>query len=71
MFNFRDIAELFLDNRAAVQVNSQEELKIKIKELLSKPEEAADLGRRGRDLISKNRGATQRTLDIIKRVINE
>jgi len=66
MFNLRDIAELFLKNRAAVQVNSREELKIKIKELLSKPEEAADLGRRARDLISENRGATQRTLDIIK-----
>ncbi len=66
MFNFRDIVDLFLVHQAAILVYNTEELKRKIKELLSKPEEAADLGRRARDLISENRGATQRTLDIIK-----
>jgi len=66
MFNFRDIAKLFLANRAALSVRNAEELKLKIKELLVNPGEREELGSRARGLILANRGATRRNLEALK-----
>lgn len=65
MFNFRDIADLFLTNKAAVLINNQEELNSKIRELLNNPTDAAGLSQRAKELISKNSGSTKRNLDLI------
>ena len=70
MFNFRDIAELFLSESAAVLVKNKEELREKIKDLLLHPEAALELGRRGRELLLKNQGASERNLEIIKQMLN-
>lgn len=69
MFNFRDIAELFLSNKAAISVRNKTELKESLKFLLLNPKEAAALGNRAKELVSNNRGATERNLEIIKKVI--
>lgn len=69
MFNFRDIAELFLTNQAAILVNNREQLKAKIKELLGNPAEALQLGQRAKELILKNTGATKRNLDLISTIV--
>lgn len=66
MFNFRDIADLFLKNKAAILVSDQEALKTKIKSLLYSPLEAAELGRRARELIQQNQGATKSNTQLIK-----
>jgi 3-deoxy-D-manno-octulosonic-acid transferase len=66
MFNFRDIARLFLRKQAAVLVHNKEELKVALKELLDDPGKAEGLGARGQGLISDNRGATRRNLESLK-----
>ena len=70
MFNFRDIAELFLVSGGAVLVKNKEELREKIKDLLLCPESALGLGRRARELLLKNQGASERNLEIIKEVLS-
>ena len=70
MFNFRDIAELFLVSGGAVSVKDKEELREKIKDLLFHPESALELGRRAKELLLKNQGASARNLEIIKEVLS-
>jgi 3-deoxy-D-manno-octulosonic-acid transferase len=66
MFNFRDIAELFLINNAAISVHNQEELKIKIIYLLQNPPRVTELTLRAKELILSNQGATRRNLEFIR-----
>ena len=66
MFNFRNIADLFLKNRAAMLIHNKSELQEKIKYLLVNHQAAAELGRQAKSLIGKNQGATQKTLEYIK-----
>lgn len=69
MFNFRDIAELFISNKAAILVNNPQELKIRIRELFKNAPYCQDLGRRAKDLIQKNSGSTRRNIELIKTII--
>lgn len=69
MFNFQDIAELFLANRAAILVNQEKELKAKIRELLTNPRQAQDMGQRAKELILKNTGSTQKNQELISSLI--
>jgi len=66
MFNFRDIAELFLKNQAAILVHNQKELREKIKDLLSNPSLATQFCQRAKELILENQGATQKNVGLIK-----
>jgi len=66
MFNFRDIAELFLKNQAAILVHNQKELREKIKDLLSNPSLATQFCQRAQELILGNQGATQKNVGLIK-----
>jgi len=66
MFNFRDIAELFLEQRAALLVKDTQELYLKIKDLLDNPSKIEFLTQRARDLLIANQGATQKNTQIIK-----
>lgn len=65
MSNFRDIAQLFLKNKAALKVQNKEELKNKVRLLLGDPSVIRQLGQAAQDLIKNNQGATQRNLDCI------
>jgi 3-deoxy-D-manno-octulosonic-acid transferase len=69
MFNFGDIAELFLTNNAAIMIRNQEELKINIVKLLNNPQEGLELGRRAKGLILQNQGATKRNVGFIKDIL--
>jgi len=66
MFNFRDIADLFLGEKAALLVHNPEELKTKIRYLLNNPSAAAQLVQRAQELIFKNQGATKKNAELIK-----
>jgi 3-deoxy-D-manno-octulosonic-acid transferase len=68
MFNFRDIAELFLENSAGIMVSDQEALRENIADLLNQPWRAGGLAQRAQALVQQNQGATQRTLDLIWRL---
>jgi 3-deoxy-D-manno-octulosonic-acid transferase len=69
MENFREISGKFLAAHAAIQVKSSEELGAAWAGLLREPERAARMGTCARELVDQNRGATQRVLEHIERVI--
>lgn len=68
MFNFRDIADLFLSNRAAILVRHQEDLKTNVKYLLNNTSKVTELSRRAKELIIQNQGATNRHIELIRNV---
>jgi len=65
MENFKEIAETFLANRAAIQVHNSRELETAIVGLMGDPVRRARLGAAARALIDANRGAKDRTLAVI------
>ncbi len=70
MFNFRDIAELFLKNQAAILAHNPQELKEKVRDLLNSSSQAMQLSWRSKKLILENQGATQRNLEYINTLFN-
>ncbi|MBI4972652.1 MAG: 3-deoxy-D-manno-octulosonic acid transferase [Candidatus Omnitrophica bacterium] len=66
MFNFRDIADLFLKEKAALLIRNQKEFADKIRYLLQNPSPASLLGQRAKELIQRNQGATLRSAELIK-----
>ena len=68
MFNFREVSELFLANQAALTAANSQELADKVKELLNSNLLAKGLVERAYELIIKNRGATNRNIQIIKQL---
>jgi 3-deoxy-D-manno-octulosonic-acid transferase len=69
MFNFKYIAGVLLKNKAAMQVFSMEDMYEKSKLLLSDPGTRNLLARRARDVIDSNKGATDRNIKCMQRVI--
>ena len=69
MFNFRDIADLFISNNAAVMLRDASGLYGVISKLLNDPDEARQVGQKGRQLISLNIGATLRNVEVVKLVM--
>ena len=68
MFNFCDISELFLKNKAAFMVSNCSELTDKIKETLKSDLLTKELSQRAYELIAKNRGATIRNIQVIQQL---
>lgn len=68
MFNFRDIADLFLKNQAALLACGERDLVDKLRGLLNNQAKINELGARGQGLIAQNRGATQRNLKAIEEI---
>jgi 3-deoxy-D-manno-octulosonic-acid transferase len=69
MQNFAEIAEAFLANGAAVQVRGARELAETVIALMGDPVRRARLGAAARALIDANRGAKDRTLAVITRLL--
>ena len=66
MFNFRDISELFIRNKAAIMVNDAQELKKGVSFMFNDPIRGREMGERARKLIYDNKGATVKTVELIK-----
>lgn len=66
MYNFSEMAEVFLKHKAAVMVNDKDSLKYALKLLLEDERERVEMGRRARKVIEDNRGATDITLESIR-----
>jgi 3-deoxy-D-manno-octulosonic-acid transferase len=66
MENFRDIARLFLDAKAAVQIQSAAELADAVASLLSNPDQASHIGRSAFAVMQQNAGATDRVLQVLQ-----
>jgi 3-deoxy-D-manno-octulosonic-acid transferase len=65
MHNFKEIAEAFVGNDAAIQVQSERELDDTLLSLVSDPVRRARLGAAARALVAANRGAKAKTLEIV------
>ena len=65
MQNFREIADAFVTNGAAVQVGSDRELEDTMVALATDPVRRARLGAAARALVEANRGAKDKTLAVI------
>jgi 3-deoxy-D-manno-octulosonic-acid transferase len=66
MENFRDIARLFVDGNAAIQIDGAAELAPAVVNLLSDPRRAAQLGLNALAIVEQNAGATERVLQILE-----
>ena len=69
MTNFAEIAEMFLASGAAVQVHSEHELEETLITLMGDSVRRAAIGAAARALVDANRGATERTLDLLLRLL--
>lgn len=67
--NFRDIVGLF-HSRNAVKIVGPAELPLILQELMSNPEERAELGRRAQGTLQSQMGATQRTIAALKNLLS-
>jgi 3-deoxy-D-manno-octulosonic-acid transferase len=69
MENFREIADAFVTNGAAVQVAGERELEEALLTLVADPVRRARLGAAARALVEANRGAKTKTLAAIAELI--
>ncbi len=68
-WNFKDVVELLLSHEAALIVRSGADLTARLDELLSDPPRATALGDRSRDLVTAQRGATARTVELLGQIL--
>jgi 3-deoxy-D-manno-octulosonic-acid transferase len=66
MLNFSLISGLMLEQGAAVQVNSSDQLAALVARWFSDASERARVGENGRQVVAENRGATERLYQIIE-----
>jgi 3-deoxy-D-manno-octulosonic-acid transferase len=69
MFNFRDIAQLFLENKAAIEIFDRDGLVAAVSSLLDNNLKAERLVKNARELISNNQGATKKNIKLIGKFI--
>jgi len=69
MQNFKEIADAFLTNGAAVQVPSDRELEPVLLALVTDPVRRARLGAASRALVEANRGAKTKTLEVVNELL--
>jgi 3-deoxy-D-manno-octulosonic-acid transferase len=69
MSNFGEIAQTFLSNRAAVQVETSRDLEEQLPDLVADPVRRAALGAAARALVEANRGALDRTVEAVLRLL--
>ena len=69
MENFKDIIAIFRQRNAVVQVASVESFGQEIRRLLADPKERERLGEAAKAVVHDNRGVTEKTLDLIRKVI--
>jgi 3-deoxy-D-manno-octulosonic-acid transferase len=65
-WNFKDVVELLLGQEAALVVRSGDELTSRLDELLSDRGKTGELGDRARRLVTAQRGAAARTVELLR-----
>jgi len=66
MHNFQDIVDLFINAQAAIQVNNESQLQEEIRGVLQDEKKRDLIGRRAEIIVQNNRGAVERTFNLIK-----
>jgi len=70
-WNFRDVVTQFLKNEAAVVVRNEQELESFVRHCLTDSDFAAALGCRARELVVRQQGATDRTIELVERLLED
>jgi len=66
MHNFKEISRLVLDAGGGMMVDGADDLQNAMERLLDRPQERTAMGKKGYGLLSRNAGATDRTLELIR-----
>jgi 3-deoxy-D-manno-octulosonic-acid transferase len=66
MFNFKDIAQMFLERGAAVKINNKEELRLTARKLLLDKDLRVRIGQLASKIVEENKGATSKTANLIR-----
>lgn len=69
MFNFADIANLFLRRGAAVRINNPSELAERLLEWFDDASKRSQIGEMGYQLVECNRGALERLYEIVRQLL--
>jgi 3-deoxy-D-manno-octulosonic-acid transferase len=69
MQNFADVARIFLDAGAAIEVRNEAELESALRDLLARRERCEELSRKAQAVVAENRGATNRTVSAMKELL--
>jgi 3-deoxy-D-manno-octulosonic-acid transferase len=69
MQNFADVARIFLDAGAAIQVRDEAELESVLRDLLASREQREALGRKASEVVERNRGAAGRSVSMLKELV--
>ncbi len=70
-FNFKEETELLLNNNAAKMVKTEDELFNTIEFFIKNPDVAKEIGLKAQKVVNERRGATERSMEIIRNVINK
>lgn len=68
--NFKRIAEMLIQQNACVQANTAEELVTTVSNLLKDSSKREAMGQAGKKWLDINQGATQRHLEVIKKILH-
>ncbi len=68
-FNFRQTVDALLAGQGAIQVADQGDLLRAMRRCLSEPEYASTIARSGQAVIKQNQGATARTMDVLRKLL--
>ncbi len=69
--NFAEVAEKLVGDHAAVKMAKDDDLVPTLRMLLQDRDAAADMGRRAQGVVLQNRGATERTIDMLCHVLGQ
>jgi len=69
MQNFADIARIFLEAGAAIQVRDEAELESVLRDLLARRERCEELSKKARAVVAENRGAASRTVSAMREIL--
>jgi len=71
VYNAQEISDMFIELGACKIVADASQLVAAVDELLANRSVAAERGRKGRDIVQRNRGALQRLLDLLEPLIGD
>ncbi len=69
MHNFKEIAEGFKNKKAAIEINSSDEMAREIINILNNPDIGKELGERGFSVVVENKGALEKSIGLIGRFL--
>jgi len=70
MNNFEEEACLLIESGGGIQINNPQELYVVLNQLLADQEERQRLGKKAWETVVKNRGAVNKTIELITRLAN-